>query len=88
MRPVASPRSGGIPGNLRTGSMQLADAPEATAALEPLLTAAEVAQVLGVRPKRVYELGIPSVRLSTKSLRWRRSAVQAWIDSRSEGTTR
>jgi predicted DNA-binding transcriptional regulator AlpA len=56
--------------------------------LEPLLTAAEVGRILGVRAKRVYELGIPAVRLSEKCLRWRPSAVQAWLDSRSEGGVR
>jgi hypothetical protein len=56
--------------------------------LEPLLTAAEVGRILGVRPKRVYELGIPAVRLSEKCLRWRPSRVQAWLESRSEGGPR
>ncbi len=50
--------------------------------LEPLLTAAEVARILSVRPKRVYELGIPAVRISTKSLRWRPSTVAAWLEQR------
>jgi predicted DNA-binding transcriptional regulator AlpA len=54
-------------------------------AIEPLLTAVEVARILGVRPKRVYELGIPAVRISEKALRWRRSAVQGWLDARTEG---
>ena len=56
--------------------------------LEPLLTAADVASILSVRPKRVYELGIPAVRLSEKTLRWRRSAVQTWLDQRTEGGQR
>ena len=59
--------------------------PSTTERIEPLLTAAEVARVLGVRPKRVYELGIPAVRLSERSLRWRPSQLEAWISSR-EGT--
>jgi predicted DNA-binding transcriptional regulator AlpA len=57
-------------------------------ALEPLLTAVEVARILGERPKRVYELGIPAVRISEKALRWRRSAVQGWLDARTEGGPR
>lgn len=61
---------------------------EPSEALEPLLTAAEVARLLGVRPKRVYELGIPAVRLSEKTLRWRRSAVLSWLESRTEGGSR
>ena len=56
-------------------------APEA-AGLEPLLTAREVARILGVREKRVYELGIPAVRLSERSLRWKPTDVQAWIEQR------
>ena len=51
-------------------------------ALEPLLTAADVAEVLGVRPKRVYELGIPAVKLSDRALRWRPSQLAAWIHER------
>ena len=50
--------------------------------LRPLLTAKEVAAILGVRVKRVYELGIPAVRISARQLRWRPSAVQQWIASR------
>ena len=49
---------------------------------DQLLTAKEVALILGVRPKRVYELGIPTVRISARQLRWRPSAVQQWIASR------
>jgi predicted DNA-binding transcriptional regulator AlpA len=49
---------------------------------ERLLTAAEVARILGVRPKRVYELPIPSIRLSERTLRWCRSDVMAWIADR------
>ena len=56
--------------------------------LEPLLTAAEVARILSVRPKRVYELGIPAVRLSEKCLRWRGSDVQAWLQDHTEGGPR
>lgn len=49
---------------------------------ERLLTATEVAAILGVRPKRVYELGIPCVRLSARSLRWELSALARWIEGR------
>jgi len=51
-------------------------------ALEPLLTAAQVAKVLGVRPKRVYELAIPAVKLSERALRWRPSQLATWIQER------
>jgi predicted DNA-binding transcriptional regulator AlpA len=50
--------------------------------IEPLLTAVEVGRILGVRPKRVYELGIPAVRISVKALRWRRSDLEAWLEQR------
>jgi predicted DNA-binding transcriptional regulator AlpA len=53
---------------------------------EPLLTAREAARILGVSPKRLYELGIPSVRISERSLRWRPSTVAAWIAQR-EGSS-
>ena len=55
---------------------------ENAALLNQLLTAKQVAVILGVRSKRVYELGIPTVRLSARQLRWRPSAVQQWIASR------
>lgn len=70
---------------MSTARLQLSPAAEP---LEPLLTAVEVGRILGVRPKRVYELGIPAVRLSEKCLRWRPSAVQAWLAARSEGGAR
>ncbi len=41
------------------------------AALEALLTAEQLARILGVRPKRVCEVDVPRVRLSARSLRWR-----------------
>lgn len=50
--------------------------------LEPLLTAADLARILGVRGKRVYELGIPCIHLSPRSIRWRRADVAAWLSSR------
>lgn len=49
---------------------------------EPLLTVKDVARILSVPVKRVYELGIPAVRLSARSLRWRLLDVQQWIDRR------
>ena len=47
-----------------------------------LLTAKEVAVILGVRSKRVYELGIPAVRISARTLRWRPCDVVEWIGKR------
>lgn len=49
-----------------------------------LMTAREVAAVLNVDPKRVYELGIPHVQISQRSKRWDPNVVQAWIDRRSQ----
>lgn len=60
--------------------------PAGEPSIEPLLTAAEVARIVGVSPKRLYELGIPSVRISERALRWRPSTVAAWIAQR-EGTS-
>ena len=48
----------------------------------PLLTAKQVGAILGVRPKRVYELGIPTVRLSERSVRWQPESVAQWIRER------
>jgi len=50
--------------------------------VESLLTVREVAEMLTVPVKRVYELGIPAVRLSARSLRWRRADVRQWIEGR------
>ena len=55
-----------------------------TAVDEQLLTAKEVAAFMGVNEKRVYELGIPVIRISERSLRWRRSDVVKWIEERRE----
>ena len=47
-----------------------------------LLTAKEVAAHVGVNVKRLYELGIPAVHISQRSLRWQRSDVLRWIEER------
>lgn len=47
-----------------------------------LLTANEVASILGVGRKRVYELGIPVVQLAARTLRWRLVDVTEWIERR------
>ena len=49
---------------------------------DPLLTAKEVGAILGVRTKRVYELGIPAVKISARTLRWRPGDVVEWIGKR------
>lgn len=52
---------------------------------EALRTAAQVAAILGVRRKRVYELGIPCIRLSARTIRWRHRDVLEWVASRRVG---
>jgi predicted DNA-binding transcriptional regulator AlpA len=47
-----------------------------------LLTADEVARVLGVRRKRVYSLPLPRIMLSEKCVRYRWSDLLAWLESR------
>ncbi len=49
---------------------------------ERLLRAVDVAAILSVPTKRVYELGIPAVRLSQRCLRWRRVDVERWLERR------
>ena len=56
--------------------------PRATAGVEHLLTAKQVAEILGIRDKRVYELGIPAVYISERQRRWRPEVVQRWIEER------
>ncbi len=53
--------------------------PERAGGVQHLLDVREVAAILGVRPKRVYELDVPCVRLSERSLRWRPEVVAQWI---------
>ena len=51
---------------------------------EPLMTAEDVADVLRVREKAVYELPIPRVRVSQRRVRWRPADVREFIDNRVE----
>ncbi len=53
---------------------------------EPLLKASQVATVLGVSRTRVYELPIPRVRVSNRTVRWRPEDVRAFIERRTETT--
>ncbi len=52
--------------------------------LEVLLTAADVASSLGVSRGRVYELEIPRVRISKRSVRFRRRDVADFIENHRE----
>jgi predicted DNA-binding transcriptional regulator AlpA len=51
---------------------------------DDLLTAEQVAQILKVRTKEVYELPLQAVRLSPRRLRWPRSIVEQFIATRGE----
>ena len=59
--------------------------PAADRELEALLSAPEVARVLDLRPKRVYEVvGHLAVRLAPRTLRWRASDIESWLRARKE----
>ncbi len=51
---------------------------------DQLLTAGQVAAVVGVNLKRVYELSIPVIRISSRSVRWKWKDVLTWISERRE----
>jgi predicted DNA-binding transcriptional regulator AlpA len=51
---------------------------------DDLLTAEQVAAVLKIRPKEVYTLPLPAVRLSARRLRWTRSSLDQFISSHAE----
>lgn len=50
-----------------------------------LLTAREVADILRVHPKKVYELSLAQVRLSPRRVRWLRTDVRAYINRQRVG---
>lgn len=51
---------------------------------EPLLTADEVAEILQVPRKSVYDLSIPRVRIGERRVRWRPADVREFINRRVE----
>ena len=51
---------------------------------DQLLTARQVAALVGVNLKRVYDLSIPVIRISVRSVRWKWEDVLAWINERRE----
>lgn len=51
---------------------------------DDLLTAEQVAAVLKIRPKEVYTLRLPAVRLSARRLRWTRSSLDQFISTHAE----
>ena len=50
--------------------------------IEPLMKAKDVAKVLGLEPKAVYDLPIKRVRLGPRRIRWRPEDVRAFIERR------
>lgn len=58
---------------------------------EPLLTAAEAADLLGVPRSTLYELvrsqGLPHVRLGRRCLRFTRTGLGTWVERHSYGVT-
>lgn len=53
------------------------------AAIEPLMTSADVGQALRLPTKRVYEVvGHLAVQIAPHTLRWRRADILALIDER------
>ena len=51
---------------------------------EPLLTAEQVADLLRLPVKSVYDLGIPRIRLGKRRVRWRPADVSAFVNRRVE----
>jgi predicted DNA-binding transcriptional regulator AlpA len=56
---------------------------EVLAGGEALLKAEQVAQMLNLRTKRVYELDLPTVKLGRKTYRYRLSDVVEYVKARS-----
>jgi predicted DNA-binding transcriptional regulator AlpA len=55
-----------------------------TAGIPELLNVKQVAAILGVKHKRVYELPVPQTRLSERRIRFHPADVQAFIDAHRE----
>jgi len=57
-------------------------------AIEPLLTAKEVAELLGRHEQTVYTMArngeLASVKMGSRSLRFRPSAIQAYLQSKEQ----
>lgn len=47
-----------------------------------LLTAMELGALLGMSPKRVYDIPIPQVRVGKRAVRWRVSDVRDFLTRR------
>lgn len=71
-----------------TNERQTADRGAELRGFEPsrLLTATDVAQLLRIHPKRVFDLPIPQVRPSAARVRWLAADVDAFIANKRDGT--
>jgi excisionase family DNA binding protein len=53
--------------------------------IERLLTAEDVAEILGVKPPRIYQMSrdkqIPHIVIGKRQLRYTRSAIEKWLDN-------
>ena len=52
-----------------------------TSTTPDVLTRAEVAAWLRVKPRQVERLGVPCISLGRKTLRYLRADVQAWLEA-------
>lgn len=59
--------------------------------MEQLLTAKQLAQILGTRTNTVYDLAaagkLPSLRIPGVGRRFRQSEVEAWLEQHRDGAT-
>ena len=46
---------------------------------DPILTREEVAKWLKLAPRQVERLGVPYLRLGKRTIRYRKSEVEAWL---------
>ena len=80
---VAEYRQGATMKTKAVGSLLLTRDTNPTAVDIPiLLNAEQLVGILGVPTKRVYELDIPSIRVSPRCIRWRRDTVLEWMKER------
>lgn len=64
------------------GSRAIAESSSLRIESPGLLNAKEVGALLGIGPKRVYELGIDFVQVGIRSKRWNPATVSAWVQDR------
>jgi len=52
--------------------------------MKPLLTVNEVAQILRVKPKRVYELDIPKYKVGASN-KYSEEDIKEWLEKNKDG---